>query len=62
MNYFKEYGIIVSIEKNWVTKEYLVTYFSLLNNKIILWLSKWKKTIFLNKDNKVFKNLKELKF
>ena len=62
MNYSKKDKTKVSIEKNWVTNEYLVTYFSLLNNKIILWLSKWNKTIFLNKDNKVFKNWKKLKF
>ena len=52
----------VTIIKNWVIKNYSVTYFSLLNNKIILWLNKWDLIIELNKDDKVFKNWTQLKF
>lgn len=51
----------VTIEKNSKQKHYMVTYFSLLNNKIILWLNKWDVIIELNKDDKVFKNWKQLK-
>ena len=55
-------NIKVTIIKNWITQDYSVTYFSLLNNKIILWLNKWDLIIELNKDYKVFKNWTQLKF
>ena len=59
---YKKYNTKVTIEKNSKQEDYIVTYFSLLNNKIILWLNKWDLIIELNKDDKVFKNWTELKF
>lgn len=57
-----DYTIKVTIEKNSIQEDYIVTYFSLLNNKIILWLNKWDLIIELNEKDKVFKNWKQLKF
>ncbi len=55
-------NIKVTIEKNSKQEHYMVTYFSLLNDKIVLWLYQWDLIIELNQDDKVFKNWKQLKF
>lgn len=55
----KNHTINISIHKDNVI-EYIVNYFSIFNDRIILWLEKWDLIISLNNESKVFKNWKLL--
>ena len=51
----------IKIELHYLThkEKYLVTYFSYLNDKIVLWLNDWtEKIIILNKEYSIYVNWK----